>query len=91
MKRLILLAALASLSACIGYKDSVHTISPTLGDAERHNIAVHAEAAKTDESTTDGARAARAVDLYRAGRTPTPAATRASDVGVATSSASTPR
>lgn len=88
MKRLILLAALASsLSAC-GYKDSAYTISPTLGEAQRHNIAVQAEAAKTDESTTDGARAARAVDLYRAGRTPAPTATRASDVGAAVS---TPR
>lgn len=83
MKRLILLAALASLSACIGYKDSAHDISPTLGDAQRHNIAVQAEAAAGDESTTDGARAARAVDLYRAGKTPTPATSRASDVGAA--------
>lgn len=90
MKRLILLAALASLSAC-GYKDSSHNISSTLGDAQRHNVAVQAEAAGSDDSTTDGARAARAVDLYRANKTPAPTATRASEVGTPSASPASPR
>jgi hypothetical protein len=87
MKRLILLTALIPLSACIGYKDSSRDISPTLGEAERHNVAVQAEAARTDESTTDGARAAQAVNLYRSNRTTAPSATRVSDVGASTPSA----
>lgn len=91
MKRLILLAALASLSACIGYRDGSRNISPTFGEAGRHNVAVQAEAAKTDDSTTDGARAAKAVDLYRTNRTPAAMATRASEIGTSGTTSAAPR
>ena len=90
MKKIVLLATIASLGACVGYKDGSREMSPTFGDVGRHNIAVQAEAAKTDTGTTDGARQARAIELYRTNRTPAPTATRASEVG-AVASPSTPR
>ena len=82
MKAILTSIALLGLCACAGsYRDGKLETSDYFGQATAANIAAQAEAARNDESTTDGDRMVGAVEKYKNGNaTPTNAPT-ASRVG----------
>ena len=68
MKVLISSLALLALGACAGsYRDGGLETTDTFGRANTANIQVQAEAARSDQSTTDGDRAVTAVEKYKHG------------------------
>jgi len=72
MKVLLSSIALLALSACAGsYRDGKLETSDYFGQANTANIAAQAEAARSDQSTTDGDRMVGAVEKYKNGN-PTP-------------------
>lgn len=90
MKRIFKLLALASLApialaACENPTQPKHTLHPGFGDAVRHNMAVQIINPDGHPDLTppamDGARAADAVERYRAGKTEEVIQQRTSNVG----------
>jgi len=77
--------ALLALGACAGsYRDGGLETTDTFGRANTANIQAQAEAARSDQSTTDGERMSDAVDKYKHGTpvvTNAPAASRVGEGG----------
>ena len=83
MKVILSAIALLGLCACAGsYRDGKLETSDYFGQANTANIAAQAEAARHDESATDGDRMVGAVEKYKNGSpapTNAPAASRVGD------------
>lgn len=79
---LIIAAAALALSACAGaYRDGRRPTHDHFGQAVTANAQTSAAAAENTTGSTDGARAAEAIEAYREGPGRPIAAPAASDVG----------
>ena len=82
MKFILSSLALLGLCACAGsYRDGKLETSDYFGQANAANIAAQAEAARNDQSTTDGDRMVGAVGKYKDGNPAPTSAPSASRVG----------
>lgn len=89
MKRIFKMLAVAvvpvALAACENPAKPKHVLHPSFGDAVRHNMAVQIINPDGHPDLTpppmDGARAAEAIERYRAGKTVEVIQQRTSDVG----------
>lgn len=82
MKFVLASLALLGLCACAGsYRDGKLENSDYFGQANAANIAAQAEAARNDQSITDGGRMVGAVDKYKDGTAAPTTAPAASRVG----------
>jgi type IV pilus biogenesis protein CpaD/CtpE len=85
--KLLVLATLApiALAACENPTKPKYTLSPSFGDAVNHNMAVQILNPDGNPDLTpppmDGARAAEAVERYRAGKTRDVVRIKTSEVG----------
>ena len=71
----IFAAAAVSMSGCADYLNHYDTVTLAAGDAQKHNMLLHTDdpfnpAAENTAISTDGQRAADAVQIYRTSQQP---------------------